>query len=563
MILSAALVAGASVAGPAAHAALVISTGANSNAGCYEGEFGMICAATAATANLNVTTLENLLASYNVNVETASATDDIIVNAPLSWVSASGLAVIAQRSIKVNAHVSDAGSGELSLTTGTGGRLSFGGGGNIGFLSTSNLLLINNQSYQLVNSIASLKTWVGNNPANDFALVSNYDATPDGTYAQAPIQSTLTGRLEGLGNTISNLHIVDATAGDYVGLFAQVQGGTIENLRLTNVTVQATGNSSSSSNAGGLVGYNAGTLFGDSVTGHVTGSYASVGGLAGGQGYGATSNSFSTATVKGTKAGAAGGLMGFQVNSASVDNSYATGTVTGGSGMNVGGLIGSNTEPVRDSYATGAVTGGGTAQVGGLIGIDWGGTVTRSWASGSATVGALCCGLNTDVGGLVGELSSGAINQSYATGAVKGGSGASAGGLSGDNFGAISNSYATGRVHSAGGSVGGFVGYNDGMISASYSTGAVSGGATGSMGGLLGVDSAAGGSLKHTYWDTTTSGITSSSQGAGSPSNDPGIKANTTAQLKSGLPGGFGATVWGEATGLNGGLPYLLAIPPK
>lgn len=563
-VLSVAFVAGLIFAAPAAHAAFLISSAATKNAGCYESEYGLTCAPVATgSAVLNVTALENLLVSYNVTVQTGSATDDVIINTALSWTGPSTLAFVAQRSITINAHVSDAGTGELVLDTGTTGQLSFGPGGNVGFPGTAGSLVINNQGYQLVTSIASLVTWADSNPADYIALAANYDAKPDGTYAQAPVQSTFTGRFEGLGNTISNFSVVDSIAGDYVGLFAQMQGGTIENVRLANVSVHATGNSTSYSTVGGLVGYNRGTLFGDSVSGKVTGSYVYAGGLAGGQGYGSTTNSFSTATVMASKATTAGGLLGYQVNSAQVDHSYATGNVTGGYKMFVGGLIGYNTEVVSYSYATGAVTGRIAALVGGLIGYNWGGTISKSWATGSATVGAGCCGENTAAGGLVGSLGGGTIAQSYATGSATGGSGADAGGLAGLNFGVIDNSYATGPATTSGSWVGGLVGYNDSTVSASYSTGHVSQGCVGCLGGLLGGDGAASGSLKHTYWDTTTSGVANPSQGAGSPANDPGIKPESSVQLKSALPVGFNTSLWGEASGVNGGLPYLLAVPPK
>jgi hypothetical protein len=32
--------------------------------------------------------------------------------------------------------------------------------------------------------------------------------------------------------------------------------------------------------------------------------------------------------------------------------------------------------------------------------------------------------------------------------------------------------------------------------------------------------------------------------------------------LEAGLPADFDPTIWGENASINGGLPYLLAIPP-
>jgi hypothetical protein len=77
------------------------------------------------------------------------------------------------------------------------------------------------------------------------------------------------------------------------------------------------------------------------------------------------------------------------------------------------------------------------------------------------------------------------------------------------------------------------------------------------------MDQSESGSLTDAYWDTTTSGITNPSQGAGTPANDPGITGLTTDQLQSGLPAGFDPSVWGESANINNGMPYLLANPPK
>jgi hypothetical protein len=45
--------------------------------------------------------------------------------------------------------------------------------------------------------------------------------------------------------------------------------------------------------------------------------------------------------------------------------------------------------------------------------------------------------------------------------------------------------------------------------------------------------------------------------------NNPGVTGLTTEQLQSGLPEGFDPSIWGESADINGGLPYLLANPPK
>jgi hypothetical protein len=107
--------------------------------------------------------------------------------------------------------------------------------------------------------------------------------------------------------------------------------------------------------------------------------------------------------------------------------------------------------------------------------------------------------------------------------------------------------------------VGGLAGGNSGTITYSY------------FGGQINYDSVFKGGVVGTgtsevyvgdYWDTSTSGITNPAQGVGNSPNAPGITGSTTLQLQSGLPAGFSNTIWGESPSINGGLPYLLAIPP-
>jgi hypothetical protein len=145
---------------------------------------------------------------------------------------------------------------------------------------------------------------------------------------------------------------------------------------------------------------------------------------------------------------------------------------------------------------------------------------------------------------------------------------AKVGGLVGFNGGTIVNAYATGGVSVAQLSyAGGLVGFNEfgtsGIIQKSYSTGSIKAGSGAFVGGLLGFDQTTFRALTDTYWDTTTSGVTDPRKGAGNKKNDPGIEGLTTAQLQSGLPDGFTSAVWAEKSSINGGLPYLLANPPR
>jgi hypothetical protein len=143
----------------------------------------------------------------------------------------------------------------------------------------------------------------------------------------------------------------------------------------------------------------------------------------------------------------------------------------------------------------------GKYDVGGLAGYS-NGEISNSYVTGSVTG-------EDDVGGLIGKHNFGTISNSYATGSVTGEN--NVGGLAGDNLGIISNSYATGSVTGEN-NVGGFVGSNEGPISNSYSTGSVTGDTN--LGGFAGADRD-GNNITDSYWDTESSGMSSSNGGTG------------------------------------------------
>ncbi len=124
------------------------------------------------------------------------------------------------------------------------------------------------------------------------------------------------------------------------------------------------------------------------------------------------------------------------------------------------------------------------------------------------------------VGALAGD-NGGVIERCYATGKVTGLGYGLAGGIAGHNLGVISNSYATGAVDGTPGGdyVGGIAGKNLGTIHKCYATGALSGG--NSPGGLVGFNT--NGTVTSSYWDTQTTGQTTS---------DGGGTGKLTAQMK-------------------------------
>jgi hypothetical protein len=429
--------------------------------------------------------------------------------------------------------------------------------------NSSGSITIDHLQFTLVRNIATLASDIAANPAGNFALADDYDASQDGTYASSPVTTIFTGIFDGRGHTISNLAINDPTVNAQVALFAEIgSGAKLRNINLTNENIVGGPGSSyggSTEEVGGLVGFNSGgSIARASVTGSLAGGeYAAVGGLVG-VSYGEVRDSSASVTETIGNEGGAGGLVGFALTGGNIIGSHATVEITGSSSVD-GGIAGYTNAIIDQSYANDAIADTSSdGYVGGIVGINEGGALRKSFATGSVQCSSTCGGL----AGINSPLPSGigAITQSYSTASVEG---ESAGGLVGYNQeGTISNSYATGAV--SGNTAGGLVGYNAGnviAISKSYSTGLVTG-AAGSAGGLVGSDQFSG-TIENSYWDTTTSGITDLSQGAGNISNDPGITGLSTTQLQFGLPSGFRKKIWGENSNINNGLPYLLALPPS
>ena len=234
--------------------------------------------------------------------------------------------------------------------------------------------------------------------------------------------------------------------------------------------------------AGGLVGYNSGSIIGSYNTGIVSGP-TSTGGLAGYSDY-SISNSYNTGAISGvdTIGGLVGwndGLIIYSHNSGTVsggsyigglvgysdgwvDYSYNGGTITG-SVIDTGGLVGFNGGEILTSYNTGIVS--GVDYVGGLAGYEYDtGSMEDSYNTGNISG-------NQSIGGLAGWSNS-SITGSHNSGSVSGKTGV--GGLAGCSNSSIINSYNTGTVTGVD-YTGGLTGFNNDLITGSYNTGAVSG----------------------------------------------------------------------------------------
>src|SRR5579862_9481667 len=396
-----------SVCAHTADADVQISTAPSKNISCSNG----ICAPTAASALLNVSDLETMLASGDVSVTTAGAgvqANDIAVIAPFTWSSESKLTLDAYESVSISASVSVTGQGGLSLLTndgGAGGILLFGQTGSATFANLSSALTINGTAYTLVNSVSTLAAAVAANPAGNFALANSYDASADGLYHHSPVETPLTGAVDGLGNTISNLSIKQG-AHSYkyqVGLFAEsLSGSSISALKLSGYHVVVTGGKKGiETDVGGLIGGSSGSLVDDHVSGGLKGTGSYVGGLAG---YAVNVTQCSArVSISAETTGIVGGLIGDTAGGV-VDQSYATGRISADVASVVGGLVGENNDEVDDSYSTVNIRAAAGSAVGGAVGWGHSGNIDTSYSTGSVPSGQ-----SGEVGGLIGDL--------YATGA--------------------------------------------------------------------------------------------------------------------------------------------------
>jgi hypothetical protein len=206
-----------------------------------------------------------------------------------------------------------------------------------------------------------------------------------------------TGVFDGDGHTIASLNWSGPET-DYVGLFGCISGtdAEIRNLGLIDPNIEAF----DSPYVGALVGYlRQGTLHDCFAQGGAVFGVYYVGGLVGSNGSGTIARCHTDGDVTGSSC--VGGLAGDSC--ANIEQSYSASDVRGD--RFVGGLVGFNhaiytrsgvttSGTIRDCYATGRVS--GDQSVGGLAGYMWGGSATRSYATGSVSGGFI------SVGGLVG-----------------------------------------------------------------------------------------------------------------------------------------------------------------
>lgn len=283
-----------------------------------------------------------------------------------------------------------------------------------------------------------------------YCLLNDLDLTGKNLSPIGDGLTPFTGSFDGGGHVIRRLRVKSANA--LVGLFGQIDGGTVSDVTLAGVLIQ-------SSKANALVGALVGQAFKATIRNvRVTGSL------------------HCTGTVC-----RMGALVGEAEKGVTITLSSAYASVWGGDGGAAGGLVGQSDGRIAQSYSTGDVT----------------------------------CGSNCAAGGLVGFAGSdSAVVSSFSTGTVRGIDNGAAGGLIGTNYGLVSHSYETGdvRVHSNA-IIGGLIGYHGGKVVQCFAIGQVSASKTNTIGGLIGALAAAQASSQFAYWDLDVSHRGASAQG--------------------------------------------------
>ncbi|HSV27387.1 MAG TPA: GLUG motif-containing protein, partial [Sedimentisphaerales bacterium] len=305
-----------------------------------------------------------------------------------------------------------------------------------------------------------------------------FKLTADITAALYTPVTLFTGQFDGNHHTISDFSYTSETA-HYRGFFCRVEGhgAVVKNLTLIAPNVNVPTRQYVGAIAGRL---RYGVISGCSVIGGSVRGHSITGGIVGHNFTGSVIDCFSSASV--VSGMRTGGIVG-----SNDENSYITGCVNQGSVTASsdfgGGIAGENLGYLTACYSSGNVT--GINYVGGLIGTN--GTsgrvapVVRCFSE-SPTSGT------SWVGGLIGRNASGPVSDSFAAGAVAPVNAPAAGLIArNESTGTVARCYSRGAVTKMGSNFGGLIGQNLATASA----------------------------IAASFWDTQTSGQTTSAGGTG------------------------------------------------
>ena len=226
----------------------------------------------------------------------------------------------------------------------------------------------------------------------------------------------------------------------------------------------------------------------------------------------------------------------------------------------VGGLIGEMTnDTISNCFTSGSIY-GKRDYTGGLVGCAKSSSITNSFSNVDVRNDAT---VTYHVGGLVGSTKESTILiKTFSSGNVMA-NGSGVGGLVGGNYSksTISNSYSTSKV-SGYTYIGGLVGINNsGSIINSYSKGFIT--YSVSAGGLVGYNF--GGTISNSFWDTQTSGQSSSPGGTGKNTTEMTTQSSFTdagwdfeGESTNGTD-----DYWGIYSYYNNGYPIILDVTPQ
>ena len=266
--------------------------------------------------------------------------------------------------------------------------------------------------------------------------------TADGTQSNAGLFDVLNTNAFVHNLTLQGGSITNYTnsSGGSVGSIAGENLGSLKNVFNIGMEISS---QNDSANIGGIVGYNKGTVTDAHNSGSVndkTNTSASIGGIAGYNDNGGVisySDNNGVVTGKGDYS-AAGGIVGY--NNGSIKNSFNNGNATG-YGDYLGGIVGENIKDIFDSYNKGEIKGKGYDTVtGGITGINDSGNINNVYNSG------IVDSMGYNVGGIVGQNYSGTLSNAYNTGTINGNGSEYVGGIAAINDGEIKNVYNIGKV---------------------------------------------------------------------------------------------------------------------
>lgn len=422
------------------------------------------------------------------------------------------------------------------------------------------------------------------NLAKAYVLTANVDCNGIAVTPMLNGSTYFSGNLNGDGKTISNVSVSCTTTG--CGLFTRLAGATVRNINLEGFSATSTGVSvgtlagltsgsitlqnitvinatvSGAARVGGLVGDCAATctVSNVSTSGNITSAGDYVGGILASMGDSSShlstiSNSSSSAVISGKNY--AGGLLGesYRISysaSAGVFNSSFSGTVSQLANTNhsSGGIVGYLTNmAVTGSRSTGSVSGGDW--VGGIVGfLRNNSTIATSWTSGSVVSTTTTC--SGGAGGVVGSSEFGSVSESYSIAAVSGV--CRSGGVEGNGVAALNNVFFRGSLTRTSGtdnSFGGISGRGTGNITNAYAS------TTNSYGYGYGIsgDVQYSKTCTGSYWNTTTSGRSSTLCGSGGVS-----KTSTQLKDQNTFTGWDFSTIWTIDPAVNDGYPYLRSV---